>query len=146
MFCPFCNEACVSVKDSRSLSRASLRRKRFCGSCRRSFFTLERLHCPKLCIVDDLGKKSAFDREKLLFSIRKIGKGMPEEDFHALLDSVERDFYSLKPKSVTKSELVEHVALLLTKFSPVLGGRFLATYSSFDSLQELIDSISKLER
>ena len=76
MRCPFCGTDDTQVKDSRgSEDGASIRRRRLCSSCGSRFTTFERIQLRELIVVKRNGKKSIFDREKIVKSMEiALGK------------------------------------------------------------------------
>src|ERR1700749_1214310 len=70
MRCPFCGHAESQVKDSRpSEDGASIRRRRLCPECGGRFTTFERVQLRELTIIKRSGRRTAFEREKLVRSI-----------------------------------------------------------------------------
>ncbi|MDP3385339.1 MAG: ATP cone domain-containing protein, partial [Phenylobacterium sp.] len=70
MRCPFCGHAESQVKDSRpSEDGAAIRRRRLCPACGGRFTTFERVQLRELVVIKRSGRRTAFDREKLLRSI-----------------------------------------------------------------------------
>jgi hypothetical protein len=83
MRCPYCGSLDTQVKDSRpSDDHSSIRRRRVCNDCGGRFTTFERVQLRELMVVKRSGKRSPFDRDKLLRSVeialRKLtGQGIP---------------------------------------------------------------------
>ena len=70
MRCPFCGNDESQVKDSRpSEDGAAIRRRRLCPSCGGRFTTFERVQLRELVIVKRSGRRSPFDRDKLMRSV-----------------------------------------------------------------------------
>src|ERR1700733_9578251 len=70
MRCPFCGHADSQVKDSRPTEDdAVIRRRRFCPNCDSRFTTFERVQLRELTILKRSGRRTPFDREKLIRSI-----------------------------------------------------------------------------
>jgi len=70
MRCPFCGHMESQVKDSRpSEDGAAIRRRRLCPECGGRFTTFERVQLRELTILKRSGRRSPFDREKLVRSI-----------------------------------------------------------------------------
>ena len=66
MICPICKKGDTSVVDSRPTEDGTaIRRRRLC-SCGERFTTFERVQFRELTVVKKNGRKSSFDREKLL--------------------------------------------------------------------------------
>ena len=70
MRCPFCGSESTQVKDSRPAEDAtSIRRRRECSACGGRFTTFERVQLRELIVVKSNGRKTPFDRDKLMRSI-----------------------------------------------------------------------------
>lgn len=70
MRCPFCGSETTQVKDSRPAEDGnSIRRRRECSACGGRFTTFERVQLRELIVVKSNGRKTPFDRDKLLRSI-----------------------------------------------------------------------------
>ena len=70
MRCPFCGNEESQVKDSRpSEDGAAIRRRRLCPKCGGRFTTFERVQLRELVIVKRSGRRTPFDRDKLMRSI-----------------------------------------------------------------------------
>ncbi len=70
MRCPFYDDLESQVKDSRpSEDGAAIRRRRLCPSCSGRFTTFERVQLRELTIVKRSGRRTPFDREKLMRSL-----------------------------------------------------------------------------
>ena len=67
---PFCGSETTQVKDSRPAEDGnSIRRRRECSACGGRFTTFERVQLRELIVVKSNGRKTPFDRDKLLRSI-----------------------------------------------------------------------------
>ena len=70
MRCPFCGSESTQVKDSRPAEDGtSIRRRRECSACGGRFTTFERVQLRELIVVKSNGRKTPFDRDKLMRSI-----------------------------------------------------------------------------
>ena len=80
MRCPFCGHGDTNVRDSRPAEdNASIRRRRFCPGCDARFTTFERVQLRELTVVKSDGQREAFEREKLLRSLRIALRKRPVE-------------------------------------------------------------------
>ena len=78
--CPFCGHADSQVKDSRpSEDGAAIRRRRSCPECGGRFTTFERVQLRELIIVKRSGRRTPFDRDKLVRSISIALRKRPVE-------------------------------------------------------------------
>ena len=96
MRCPFCGTDDTQVKDSRgSDDGASIRRRRLCSSCGSRFTTFERIQLRELIVVKRNGKKSIFDREKIVKSMeialrkRKVDNDVVERAQNGIVRQLE---------------------------------------------------------
>ena len=70
MRCPFCGHMESQVKDSRpSEDGAAIRRRRNCPECGGRFTTFERVQLRELTILKRSGRRTPFDRDKLVNSL-----------------------------------------------------------------------------
>src|SRR5918998_4529596 len=70
MRCPFCGHVESQVKDSRpSEDGAAIRRRRLCPECGGRFTTFERVQLRELTILKRSGRRTPFDRDKLVRSV-----------------------------------------------------------------------------
>ena len=71
MQCPYCREMDSRVVDSRLAAGGTVTwRRRECDGCKRRFTTYERLEYTLPSVVKKNGQREAFNREKLLRSLR----------------------------------------------------------------------------
>jgi transcriptional repressor NrdR len=107
MRCPFCGEDESQVKDSRpSEDGAAIRRRRLCPSCGGRFTTFERVQLRELTIVKRSGRRTPFDREKLVRSLAIALRKRPVDP-----DRVERMVSGIvrQLESLGETELPSHV-------------------------------------
>lgn len=80
MRCPFCGHLESQVKDSRpSEDGQAIRRRRFCPTCSGRFTTFERVQLRELTIVKRSGRRTPFDRDKLVRSVSIALRKRPVE-------------------------------------------------------------------
>jgi transcriptional repressor NrdR len=78
--CPFCGHLESQVKDSRpSEDGQAIRRRRFCPTCSGRFTTFERVQLRELMIVKRSGRRTPFDRDKLVRSVSIALRKRPVE-------------------------------------------------------------------
>ncbi|MES1203832.1 MAG: ATP cone domain-containing protein, partial [Pseudomonadota bacterium] len=71
MRCPFCQNEDTQVKDSRPTEDgACIRRRRQCEKCGSRFTTFERVQLRDLIVLKRSGRRSPFDRDKLVRSLQ----------------------------------------------------------------------------
>src|ERR1700710_3013070 len=98
MRCPFCGHAESQVKDSRpSEDGAAIRRRRMCPSCAGRFTTFERVQLRELNIVKRSGRRTPFEREKLIRSISIAMRKRPvdPERVEKMVNAIVRQLESL---------------------------------------------------
>jgi transcriptional repressor NrdR len=137
--CPFCGELESQVKDSRpSEDGAAIRRRRLCPSCGGRFTTFERVQLRELTIVKRSGRRTPFDREKLVRSIAIALRKRPVDP-----DRVERMVSGIvrQLESMGETELSSHVVgeLLmkgLKSLDEVAYVRYASVYRDFRETQD----------
>src|SRR5665811_1921891 len=71
MRCPYCGSGNTQVKDSRpSEDNTTIRRRRICADCGGRFTTFERVQLRELTVVKRSGRRTPFDRDKLMRSVQ----------------------------------------------------------------------------
>src|SRR5260370_23344341 len=71
MRCPYCGGLDTQVKDSRPTDdSSSIRRRRICPDCGGRFTTFERVQLRELQVVKKNGRRTPFDRDKLMRSVQ----------------------------------------------------------------------------
>ena len=139
MRCPFCGELESQVKDSRpSEDGAAIRRRRLCPSCGGRFTTFERVQLRELTIVKRSGRRTPFDREKLMRSIAIAIRKRPVDP-----DRVERMVSGIvrQLESMGETEIPSHVVgeLLmkgLKSLDEVAYVRYASVYRDFRETQD----------
>ena len=107
MRCPFCGHAESQVKDSRpSEDGAAIRRRRSCPECGGRFTTFERVQLRELTIIKRSGRRTPFDREKLVRSIAVAMRKRPvdAERVERMVNGIVRQL-----ESQGETELSSHV-------------------------------------
>jgi transcriptional repressor NrdR len=139
MRCPFCGELESQVKDSRpSEDGTAIRRRRLCPSCGGRFTTFERVQLRELTIVKRSGRRTPFDREKLVRSVSVALRKRPVE-----ADRVERMISGIvrQLESMGETEIPSHVVgeLLmkgLKSLDEVAYVRYASVYRDFRETQD----------
>ena len=81
MRCPFCAAEDTAVKDSRPAEEHSaVRRRRSCNKCGGRFTTFERVQLRDIAVIKRDGKRSIFDREKVVKSVTLALRKRPVSD------------------------------------------------------------------
>src|ERR1700691_5956974 len=110
MRCPFCGHDDTQVKDSRPTEdNAAIRRRRMCPNCAARFTTFERTQLRDLTVIKSDGEKEAFERDKLLRSLKIALRKRPVDDerVEQVVNSIVRQLESLGENEVTTPKIGE---------------------------------------
>ena len=122
MRCPFCGHAESQVKDSRpSEDGAAIRRRRACPECGGRFTTFERVQLRELTILKRSGRRSPFDREKLVRSIALATQKRPvdAERLDRMVNGIVRQLESMGETELPSSTVGEMVMKALKALDDV---------------------------
>ena len=139
MRCPFCGHGESQVKDSRpSEDGAAIRRRRFCSDCGGRFTTFERVQLRELTIVKRSGRRSPFDREKLIRSISIALRKRPvdPERVERMVSGIVRQLESLGDTDIPSSAVGELVMTALKGLDEVAYVRYASVYRDFRETQD----------
>ena len=139
MRCPFCGELESQVKDSRpSEDGAAIRRRRLCPSCGGRFTTFERVQLRELTIVKRSGRRTPFDREKLVRSISIALRKRPvdPERVERMVSGIVRQLESLGETELPSSAVGEMVMKALKALDEVAYVRYASVYRDFRETQD----------
>ena len=134
MRCPFCGHAESQVKDSRpSEDGAAIRRRRLCPECGGRFTTFERVQLRELTIVKRSGRRSPFDREKLVRSISLAMQKRPvdPERVDRMVNGIVRQLESLGETELPSSAVGEMAMKALKALDDVAYVRYASVYRDF---------------
>ncbi len=134
MRCPFCGHEDSQVKDSRPTEDGSaVRRRRFCPACGARWTTFERVQLRELVVVKKDGEKMAFDREKLLKSLRIALRKRPvdEDRIERIVNSIQRRLETLGENEIPSKVIGEMVMENLANLDQVAYVRFASVYRNF---------------
>lgn len=147
MRCPFCGDHDTQVKDSRPTEdSASIRRRRYCPACSSRFTTFERVQLRELMVVKRDGTKKAFDREKLLSSIRISLRKRPveEEKIERIVSSIQRQLETSGETEIQSNAIGEKVMDVLLDLDKVAYVRFASVYKDFREAKDFEDFVENL--
>lgn len=139
------------VIDSRSLANGeSIRRRRECLSCGLRFTSYERIEERPLMVVKRDGRREPFERAKLERGISRALEKRPVSQLSSenLVNEIE-DEAALKGKAtneIASAELGEMVLRRLYRLDKVAYIRFASVYRKFESMDEFLQEIERLER
>ena len=134
MRCPFCGHAESQVKDSRpSEDGAAIRRRRACPECGGRFTTFERVQLRELTILKRSGRRSPFDREKLVRSISLAMQKRPvdAERIERMINGIVRQLESMGETELPSSTVGEMVMTALKALDDVAYVRYASVYRDF---------------
>ena len=135
MRCPFCGSENSSVKDSRPAEdNTAVRRRRACERCGGRFTTFERVQLRELFVVKRDGKRTLFDREKVIRSIKTALRKRPvtEEQMEQLVSGIVRQLESGGETEIKSSEIGDMVMVALRGIDPVGYVRYASVYKDFN--------------
>ena len=139
MRCPFCGELESQVKDSRpSEDGAAIRRRRMCPSCGGRFTTFERVQLRELTIVKRSGRRTPFDREKLMRSISIALRKRPvdPERVEKMVSGIVRQLESLGETEIPSHVVGELIMKALKSLDEVAYVRYASVYRDFRDPRE----------
>ena len=139
MRCPFCGHAESQVKDSRpSEDGAAIRRRRMCPECGGRFTTFERVQLRELIILKRSGRRSPFDRDKLVRSIALATQKRPVEGerVERMINGIVRQLESMGETELPSSTVGEMVMKALKSLDDVAYVRYASVYRDFKETQD----------
>ncbi|MDB5455123.1 MAG: ATP-cone domain protein [Caulobacter sp.] len=134
MRCPFCGHAESQVKDSRpSEDGAAIRRRRLCPECGGRFTTFERVQLRELTILKRSGRRSPFDREKLVRSVSIATRKRPvdPERVERMINGIVRQLESMGETELPSAAVGEMVMKALKALDDVAYVRYASVYRDF---------------
>lgn len=146
MNCPFCRYPDSRVLDSRPSDEGSVvRRRRECPACKRRFTTYERAQVEPLLVIKRSGRKETFDPNKLLRGLSLAAQKRPidPEVLHEFAFGFED---TVKEMEITSEEIGLRALAFLKELDPVAYIRFASVYRDFDSLENFIEEVRRLDR
>ncbi len=149
MQCPYCKEVESRVVDSRVAAGATVTwRRRECDACKKRFTTYERVERALPSVLKSDGRREAFDRDKLLRSLRIACSKRPisDEVLDAQVESLEQDLNREGSREISSRVLGERVMAALKALDDVAYVRFASVYRSFRDIDEFLEEMSKLVR
>ncbi|HWE98493.1 MAG TPA: transcriptional regulator NrdR [Caulobacteraceae bacterium] len=134
MRCPFCGEPESQVKDSRPTEDgAAIRRRRLCPQCGGRFTTFERVQLREITILKRSGRRSPFDRDKLVRSITVATRKRPidAERIDRMVSGIVRRLESLGETELPSQVVGEMVMKALKSLDEVAYVRYASVYRDF---------------
>ena len=134
MRCPFCGNEESQVKYSRpSEDGAAIRRRRLCPKCGGRFTTFERVQLRELVIVKRSGRRSPFDRDKLMRSVMIALRKRPvdQDRIEQLVSRIVRQLESMGETELASSTVGGLVMAGLKELDDVAYVRYASVYKDF---------------
>jgi len=134
MRCPFCGNEESQVKDSRpSEDGAAIRRRRLCPQCQGRFTTFERVQLRELVIVKRSGRRTPFDRDKLMRSVSIALRKRPvdSERVEQMVSRIVRQLESMGETELPSSTVGGLVMSGLKELDDVAYVRYASVYRDF---------------
>lgn len=147
MRCPFCQDSENKVIDSRESQEGSvIRRRRECLKCKRRFTTYERVEELTPLIVKKDGRREAFDRDKILYGLKKACEKRPVsmEQLEDVVTDIERRLQETGEKEIPSAVVGEEMMRRLQKVDEVAYVRFASVYRSFRDIAEFMSELKEL--
>jgi transcriptional repressor NrdR len=145
MRCPFCGHAESQVKDSRpSEDGAAIRRRRSCPECNGRFTTFERVQLRELTIVKRSGRRTPFDRDKLVRSVSHALRKRPidPEQIERMISRLVRQLESRGETEIPSTVVGEMVLKALKALDEVAYVRFASVYRNFEQTEDFARFLS----
>ena len=145
MRCPFCGHADSQVKDSRpSEDNAAIRRRRFCVECGGRFTTFERVQLRELTIVKRSGRRTPFDRDKLVRSVSVAIRKRPIEPdrVERMVSGIVRQLESWGETDIPSHVVGEMVMKALKGLDEVAYVRYASVYRDFRESSDFANFLS----
>ena len=139
MRCPFCGHAESQVKDSRPAEDgAAIRRRRFCPECGGRFTTFERVQLRELTILKRSGRRTPFDRDKLMRSISIATRKRPieAERIERMVNGIVRQLESQGETELPSSAVGDAIMNALKGLDDVAYVRYASVYRDFKETED----------
>lgn len=134
MRCPFCGSENTAVKDSRPAEdNTAVRRRRGCENCGARFTTFERVQLREITVIKRDGKRTAFNRDKLVRSVSIALRKRPvsPEQVDQLVSGIVRKLESSGETEMSSSDIGQLVMDSLRAVDPVGYVRYASVYKDF---------------
>ncbi len=134
------------VLESReALDGTMIRRRRVTSDGKYRFTTYERIEMPSLMVKKRSGEREAFDRDKLVTSIRRsVGKFLNSElEVEEVVEKAMDILYEFGTETVTSEQIGEAVLEVLSEMNEVAYVRYSSVFRKFKTLDEFEEIIRK---
>jgi len=147
MNCPVCKHKDTKVVDSRLSGEGfSIRRRRICQKCDFRFTTKEEMEILDLTVIKRDGHRENYNKDKLIRGLRTSleKRQYLEDNFHKLINEIERDVQKKAKNEITSKQLGEIVMKKLKSFDQVAYIRYASVYRSFKDAQTFQKELNQL--
>ena len=127
------------VLESReALGGMMIRRRRVTSDGKYRFTTYERIETPQLMVRKRSGEKEAFDRDKLVTSVRRsVGKFLNSElEVEEVVERAMDILYAVGSEHVTSEQIGEAILEVLGGMNEVAYVRYASVFRKFQTLDE----------
>ena len=134
MRCPYCGADDTAVKDSRAAEENNaVRRRRVCNRCGGRFTTFERAQLRDITVVKRDGKRTLFDREKIVRTVTLALRKRPvnDEQIEQMVSGIVRQLESGGEPEIPSSQIGDMVMEALKGIDPVGYVRYASVYRDF---------------
>lgn len=151
MRCPKCGGLDDRVIESRALADGrTIRRRRQCDSCDYRFTSYERIEEKQVMVVKKThSRREPFDRSKIEKGIQQAVRKRPvsQNEILTIIDELEEQAIheSMDSHEITSARLGEMVLDRLYSVDRVAYIRFASVYRNFESVDEFIHEIERLD-
>ncbi|MDI9386031.1 MAG: transcriptional regulator NrdR [Spirochaetota bacterium] len=150
MRCPYCGSFDDKVLESRTMaSGESIRRRRECLSCSYRFTSYEHIEEKPFMVIKRDNRRQPFDRHKLEKGIERALEKRPISTAtkESIINEIEDHavMHGRTTREISTNELGELVLEKLYEVDKVAYIRFASVYKHFESLEEFIEEVNKLE-
>lgn len=148
MNCPYCNNQETKVLETRESDENITRRRRECLKCEKRFTTYEQVELTNITLIKKGGKKTSFDRQKVIHSIKLACRKRPisDEKIEEIALKIEQKLRSSMKKEIASKKVGEMVLKHLKRLDQVAYIRFASVYRDFQDLDSFKSELEKIEQ
>jgi len=146
MRCPFCGNPESQVKDSRPTEDgAVIRRRRSCPQCDFRFTTFERVQLRELTVLKRSGRRTPFDRDKLMKSVDIAIRKRPvdADQVEKMVSGIVRHLESMGETEIPSAVIGEMVMKALKSLDEVAYVRYASVYRDFRQTQDFANFLGE---
>jgi len=147
MNCPYCNSDQNKVLETRESEEGITRRRRECLKCEKRFTTYEQVELTNITLIKKDGRRTLFDRQKVLKSIQVACTKRPisQEKIEEIATKIEAKLRSSMNKEITSKKVGDMVLRRLKKLDEVAYIRFASVYRDFKDLESFKNELEIFE-